>query len=114
MVTFAKRLRELRTDRGLSQEALAAAAGVSKATVQNWEANRRSPSLQDAWKAADALGVSLDDLAGREAATEPGGGRDRRATLDDLAAAARLVAERDGLPPDDAEPVRRTRRRRSA
>lgn len=65
MEAFAKRLRELRTARGISQEALAAAAGASKATIQNWENQRRSPSLRDAARIADVLQVSLDELAGR-------------------------------------------------
>ena len=75
MEAFAKRLRELRTARGISQEALAAAAGASKATIQNWENQRRSPSLRDAARIADVLQVSLDELAGRSFRS-PGEGLD--------------------------------------
>jgi transcriptional regulator with XRE-family HTH domain len=101
---FAKRLRELRTERGMSQEALAAAAGASKATIQNWEAQRRSPSLRDACKVADALGVSLDDLAGRPAATAPAEGERRFGPME-LAQLAHDVADRAGRPPDADEPA---------
>lgn len=104
MDAFAKRLRELRTERGMSQEALAAAAGASKATIQNWEAQRRSPSLRDACKVADALGVSLDDLAGRSAANAPAE-VERRLGAMELAHLAHDVADRAGRPPDAGEPA---------
>lgn len=62
---FAERLRALRITRIGSQEALARAAGVSRGAVQGWEAGRRTPRLDVAISVADALGVTLDELAGR-------------------------------------------------
>jgi transcriptional regulator with XRE-family HTH domain len=59
------RLARLRRERGLSQEGLAAAAGVPVGTLRGWEYGRRTPLLDAAVKLADALGVSLDELAGR-------------------------------------------------
>ncbi len=42
--TFAAQLRHLRTQLDLTQEALAAALGVSFATVNRWEQGHREPS----------------------------------------------------------------------
>jgi transcriptional regulator with XRE-family HTH domain len=61
-----KRLRMLRDRAGISQARLAAAAGVNLSTFLNWEHGRRVPLLTNAILIADALGVSLDELAGRQ------------------------------------------------
>ena len=63
--TFAARLKRLRERAGLSQPKLAAAADVPVATLRTWEQGRREPLLSAAVKLATALGVSLDELAGR-------------------------------------------------
>jgi len=44
MTTFAKKLRKARLERGWSQERLARALGVSKFTVQRWEAGKTRPT----------------------------------------------------------------------
>ncbi len=56
------RLRELRESSGLSQRALARAAGVTNATVSNIEANAVSPSVASLRKLVRAMGVSLADF----------------------------------------------------
>lgn len=61
-----KRLQTLRLARGLSQSQLAKVAGVPLGTLQGWERGRRTPLLDAAAKLADALGCTLDELAGRE------------------------------------------------
>ena len=43
---FAERLRRARLERGWSQERLARALGVSKYTVQRWEAGKTHPTSQ--------------------------------------------------------------------
>lgn len=48
---------------GLTQEALAAAVGVSRQTVAKWETGETSPDLQHAAALADALGCTIDELA---------------------------------------------------
>jgi transcriptional regulator with XRE-family HTH domain len=63
---MAECFKRLRQAAGLSQAALAAAAGVPLRTYQEWEQGQRTPLLSAAAKVADALQVSLDDLAGRE------------------------------------------------
>jgi DNA-binding XRE family transcriptional regulator len=55
------RLRERRTEAGLSQEALAHKAGFSVFTVSRMERGR-SPSLQTAQAIAVALGLTVSDI----------------------------------------------------
>ncbi len=60
MTTFGDRLKELRAARGLTQQALADAAGVPIGTVRDYEQGTRDPLLSNAQRLALALGVSLD------------------------------------------------------
>jgi transcriptional regulator with XRE-family HTH domain len=46
----------------MSQEELAAKAQVSRASVQNWEGDRRQPRRAEAGRLAAALGVTVDAL----------------------------------------------------
>lgn len=63
--TFGKRLKRLREAKGLSQPALATAATVPIGTLRGWEQGRRVPSVDVAARLAVAMGVSLDELAGK-------------------------------------------------
>ncbi len=54
---FAARLRELRESAGLTQEALAIKAGLSRDGVAHLEQGRRSPSWKTVQALASALGV---------------------------------------------------------
>lgn len=58
-----KNLQKMRKQKGLTQEALAEAAGVARQTIAKWEAEESSPDLETAQRLAAALDVSLDDLA---------------------------------------------------
>jgi transcriptional regulator with XRE-family HTH domain len=60
--TFPARLRELREQKGLSREQVAVNAGTSSHSVAKLEQGTRAPSLELAWRIAQALGCSLDDL----------------------------------------------------
>ena len=62
---LAKRLKDSREQARLSSAQLAEMLGVSRATVQMWEAGHRVP--RDPFKVADALGVDPYWLAGRKA-----------------------------------------------
>ena len=55
-------LRELRTERGLSQGALGDAVGVSRQTINAIETGRYLPSLPLAFGLARYFGVAIEDL----------------------------------------------------
>lgn len=59
------KLKELRQDKGLSQEQLAAIINVKNYTIGNWEQERSEPSIADIIKIADYFEVSTDYLLGR-------------------------------------------------
>jgi transcriptional regulator with XRE-family HTH domain len=67
------RLKELREQAGLSQVKLAQAAGVSPRAVQNWEYGKRTFDFEAAIKLSQALGCTLNELAGIEPASRPSG-----------------------------------------
>jgi transcriptional regulator with XRE-family HTH domain len=58
------RLKEIRTEKNLSQGQLARMGGVSQAYISDLEANRANPTITVAIKLANALGVSLMELIG--------------------------------------------------
>ena len=61
---LAKRIRELRNKKGISQEKLARLADVSYNTIVKIEAGEsKNPSFRTMSGIAKALNVSLDDLA---------------------------------------------------
>ena len=63
---FFERLYEFRKKSGMTQEGLASALGVSRQAVSKWETGESMPDTENLIRIADALGVSLDALAGRE------------------------------------------------
>ena len=63
---FAKRLKELRLEKGLSQRQLAQELGYSNKTIALWENNTNIPSLENAKSLALFFKVSIDYLAGLE------------------------------------------------
>ena len=65
MSGFSQRLRFLRTQRGLTQQQLAQALGVSKSSVNMYERGEREPGLETLAAMADLFEVDLDELTGR-------------------------------------------------
>jgi len=59
------RLKKLREELGMSQAKLAAKTGIPVSTLRFWEYGLRTPLLDATLHVAEALGVSLDELAGR-------------------------------------------------
>jgi len=57
-VTFAQRLKELRVERGLTQEELAEKLGVTKNTIFVWEKGQRFPD--DEWATYNELSIIFD------------------------------------------------------
>ena len=62
---LAKRLRELRKEKGLSQIQLAVYCDITENTYQNYELMTREPKLEILIRIADFHKVSLDYLVGR-------------------------------------------------
>ncbi len=58
-------IRERRTEIGMSQRDLAAAAGVDVRQIRRYEAGEQQPLLSVAVAIADALGISVGELAGK-------------------------------------------------
>lgn len=63
-MTFGERLRACRRARGISQRMLSYKSGVHLNNIGNYERDEFEPTLHNAAKLAQALGVSLDYLAG--------------------------------------------------
>ncbi len=65
MKVFAKRLKELRVEKGYSQSELAKMIGSSCSVVCYWETDRSEPTAINLVKLADVFDVSVDYLLGR-------------------------------------------------
>ena len=63
--TFGRRLKQRRKELGLTQDKLGLLTGLSQTNITFYETEKREPGLFNAICIADALGVSLDWLAGR-------------------------------------------------
>lgn len=57
-----KRIQEVRSSRGLSQEQVALEAGLNRAYVGYIERGERNPSIQTVAKIANTLQVPIDEL----------------------------------------------------
>lgn len=64
MTKFKERLKELRTDRGMSQSALAEKFDVDFRTISNWEKGLRKPDIDMLVLIAKYFEVSADYLLG--------------------------------------------------
>ena len=62
LARFGKTLRELRTERGLSQDELAARAGLDRNYIGMIERGERNPAIVNVVKIAEALGVPPSEL----------------------------------------------------
>lgn len=59
-----ERIRELRKEKGITQETLARAVGVTNQAVSKWEQGKCCPDIQYLPELADYFSVSIDDLFG--------------------------------------------------
>jgi len=62
MDNFGKNLKELRSEKGFSQETFAAKVGIHVTNLSKYERNISIPSLEIAEKMAKILSISLDQL----------------------------------------------------
>ena len=65
MEIFAERIKELRLEHGLTQEAVGEIIGVKRYAVYSYEKGRACPEMKGLVALADYFGVSMDYLAGR-------------------------------------------------
>jgi len=62
---LAKRLKECRKEKGLTQMQVAIYSDITERAYQNYELNRREPKIEILVRIADLFEVSLDYLCGR-------------------------------------------------
>lgn len=58
--SIGNKLKILRKSQKLTQQAVADKVGITRATISNYEINRRSPHLKDLQRLAEFYGVGLD------------------------------------------------------
>ena len=64
------RIEEIRGERGIRQEELAKALGVSRQTISSLENGRYNPSIMLAFKLAKFFGMSIEEIFIYEGGTE--------------------------------------------
>ena len=64
MKSFSERIKYLRVEKGLGQEALAKELGVSNAIISRWENGLREPSMSSLIALAKFFHVSIDYIVG--------------------------------------------------
>lgn len=64
MKTFGKILKELRTEKGLSQMDLAQATGISQSAIAKWELNKTEPTASALVALSEFFDESVDYLLG--------------------------------------------------
>lgn len=60
MNTIGKQLKTLRKSQKMTQQAVADKVGITRATLSNYEIDRRTPDLKTLRKLAECFGVGLD------------------------------------------------------
>ena len=65
-MSLGENISALRAARGMKQDELAAALGVSRQSVSKWETDASVPELDKLVQLAGLFGVTLDELVGRE------------------------------------------------
>lgn len=68
LVAFGQRVREIRKSRGLSQEGMAALAGVDRSYMGHIERGEKNITLTKIYQISDALGIEVADLFPRKEA----------------------------------------------
>ena len=63
-------LKELRSQKGLTQQEVADAIGTEQNTVSQWETGARNPRLPHLLRLAELLDCSIDDLLTEKIAIE--------------------------------------------
>lgn len=69
LMTLGERIKQLRKEKGMTQEELAKTLGVIRGTLSVWEIDKAEPDNKTLGKIADYFDVTIDYLLGRD--TEP-------------------------------------------
>lgn len=67
--TFGKRFQRLRKEKGLTQQDIADNVGITFQSVSKWEQDINLPDVNALLTLSDILGVSVDELLGKEKTT---------------------------------------------
>ncbi|MCI6496167.1 MAG: helix-turn-helix domain-containing protein [Anaeromassilibacillus sp.] len=67
-MNLGENIQRLRKEKGLSQEYVAQKIGISRQSISLWEKNKTVPSIENLVTLSEILGVTVDELLGREAA----------------------------------------------
>ena len=65
METFAKRLKELREEKGITQHELGQLVNMTKMAISHWEKGHSEPSIAQLILLSDYFGVTVDYLVGK-------------------------------------------------
>ena len=61
-----KSIKQNRLERKITQTALADAIGVTHAAISFWENGVNVPNIEDCWKMAEFMHISIDELVGKD------------------------------------------------
>ena len=62
MITFGKRVREVRKSKGISQERLAEMSGIDRSYMGNIERGEKNITLKKVYEICDALEIEIQNL----------------------------------------------------
>ena len=65
MILFKNRLKELRTERNISQKELGKLMNMSKMAISHWESGHSEPSIAQLIRLSEFFEVSVDYLIGK-------------------------------------------------
>lgn len=65
-MTIGERIRELRTQKGMTQKELGEKCNMADSAIRRYESNRGNPTIETLSRISKALNVRLDDLVGVE------------------------------------------------
>lgn len=61
-MTIGEKIRKLRKKNNLTQAQLGALAELSTGAIQQYELHKRLPGIQQLWKIAKAMGITMSEL----------------------------------------------------
>ena len=103
-MTLGERLKQLRKEAGLTQEELAKKVGLKKQNISRYENSHVEPNIRTAKRIADALGVSIEEMAVGVSLPSPSAPAPVPLSPDE----SQLVEDYRGLPPPGQEYIRQT------